>query len=161
MAHSLPSQVVVLVRHGDARPKDEDPTKSLSNAGREHVKLVSSLVAAVGPMLDEVRHSGKARARQTAEVFADVVGVAREYVREESGLSPNDDVKVVADQLEAEGRSVAIVGHLPFMNRLASLLLCGDPQQLDLHFDDAGCMVLGRTEGGWRLVGFLNHDLAR
>jgi phosphohistidine phosphatase len=159
MDQVVPSQVVVLVRHGEAKPSDEDPKKPLSDAGREHVVRVATLVAGVGPLLEEIRHSGKARARQTAEVFGEVVGVSREGIREVSGLNPNDNVRTVAEGLEAEGRSVALVGHLPFMGRLASLMLSGDAQALELLFGDAGCMVLGRTEGGWRLVGFLNHGL--
>jgi phosphohistidine phosphatase len=159
MDQSLPSQVVVLVRHGEAKTKDVDPKKSLSEAGREHVVQVSGQVAGIGPSLEEIRHSGKVRAQQTAEVLAEVVGVAPERVREVDGLRPNDDVGAVARQVDEEGRSLALVGHLPFMGKLASLLLTGDPGRLDLRIGDAGCLILRRSEDGWRLEGFFNHDL--
>ena len=159
MDGSTPSQVVVLVRHGGAMSKEEDPRQPLSAAGREHVEKVAGLVAGIGLDLEEIRHSGKERARETAEIFAERVGVTPDRVREASGLNPKDDVEVIADQLETEDRSVALVGHLPFMGLLASRLLSGDAERLRFRFQDAGCLVVARVEGGWRLDGLVNHGL--
>jgi phosphohistidine phosphatase len=159
MEGSMPLQVVVLVRHGDAMSKEEDPRRPLSAIGREHVEKVAGLVAGIGLELKEVRHSGKGRARETAEIFAEGVGVTSVRVREASGLNPKDDVEVIAEQLKTEGRSVALVGHLPFMGRLASRLLSGDSERVQLRFQDAGCLLVTRVEGGWRLDGFVNHEL--
>ena len=159
MDGSTPSQVVVLVRHGDAMSKEEDPRRPLSAAGREHVEKVAGLVAGIGLDLEEVRHSGKERARETAEIFAEWVGVTPDRVREASGLNPKDDPEVVAEQLETEDCSVALVGHLPFMGLLASRLLSGDAERLRFRFQDAGCLVVARVEGGWRLDGLVNHRL--
>jgi phosphohistidine phosphatase len=131
----------------------------LSAIGREHVEKVAGLVAGIGLELKEVRHSGKERARETAEIFAERVGVTPDRVREASGLNPKDDVEVIAEQLKTEGRSVALVGHLPFMGRLASRLLSGDSERVQLRFQDAGCLLVTRVEGGWRLDGFVNHEL--
>lgn len=159
MDESLPSQVVVLVRHGDALSEEEDPKRPLSTAGREQVDKMAALVAGLGLELEEVRHSGKERARETAEIFAARIGVGPDRVREVSGLKPKDDVEAIAESLESEGRSVALVGHLPFMGLLASRLMSGDAGRMQLRFGDAGCMVVSRREGGWRLEEFINHDL--
>ncbi len=159
MDGSTPLQVVVLVRHGDAMSKEEDSRRPLSAIGRDHVEKVAGLVAGIGLELEEVRHSGKERARETAEIFAERVGVTPDRVREASGLNPKDDVEVIAEQLETEDRSVALVGHLPFMGLLASRLLSGDAERVQLRFQDAGCLLVTRVEGGWRLDGFVNHEL--
>ena len=53
-----------------------------------------------------------------------------------------------------------MIGHLPFMGLLASRLLSGDAGRLQLRFGDAGCMVVSRAEGGWRLEAFVNSELA-
>ena len=159
MDGSTPLQVVVLVRHGDAMSKEEDPRRPLSAIGREHVEKVAGLVAGIGLELEEVRHSGKERARETAEIFAERVGVTSDRVREASGLNPKDGVEVIAEQLETEGHSVALVGHLPFMGLLASRLLSGDAERVKLRFQDAGCLLVTRVDGGWRLDGFVNHEL--
>ena len=159
MDGSLPSQVVVLVRHGDALSEEEDPRRPLSAAGREQVDKVAALVAALSLDLEEIRHSGKERARETAEIFAARIGVATDRVREVSGLKPRDDVESMAETLASEGRSVALVGHLPFMCLLASRLMSGDAGRMQFRFGDAGCMVVSRMEGEWRLEEFINHDL--
>lgn len=153
------SQVIALVRHGEAMSADQDPERGLTAAGREHAGAVAEWVAGLGLALDEVRHSGKKRARETAEIFAARLGVEGGRVRQADGLGPKDDVEAVADSLEAEGSSVALVGHLPFMRLLASRLLCRDAELLDLRFGDAGCLVVVRDGAGWRLEALLNHRL--
>jgi phosphohistidine phosphatase len=158
MSPSGPSQIVVLVRHGDAMDAQENPSRPLSPSGREHVAEVASRVADLRLRLEEVRHSGKERARETAEIFAARIGVGADRVRAMGGLDPKDDVETIAEQLECEGRSVALVGHLPFMGRLASRLLAGDSELLDPRFGDAGCLVAKRTDDGWRLEHFINHE---
>jgi phosphohistidine phosphatase len=160
MGSSGPSQIVVLVRHGDAMNAQENPRRPLSPSGREHVSEVASRVAELRLDLEEVRHSGKERARETAEIFAARIGVGVDRVRAMGGLKPRDDVEPVTEKLERERRSVALVGHLPFMGLLASRLLGGDSGLLDLRFGDAGCLVAKRTEDGWRLEQFINHGTA-
>lgn len=159
MVGSLPLQFVVLLRHGDAMSGEENPQRPLTAAGREQVDKVAGLVAALSLELDEVRHSGKQRARETAEIFAVRVGLRPDRILEVSGLKPKDDVECVAEEIEGGGMSVALVGHLPFMGLLASRLLSGRAGRLQIRFGDAGCMVLSRMEGGWRLEEFINHDL--
>lgn len=153
------AQVVLLVRHGEALGKDENPKRPLSDAGRRHVEKVSGLLA--GGMVTEVRHSGKARARQTAEILAAEIGVPLDRVREIPGIRPDDDVHPVAEALEREGASVALVGHMPFMAKLASRLLAGSSERVAVGFGDAACMVLSRNGRTWRLDGLLNHHLLR
>ena len=91
--------VIVLMRHGDAMSEEEDPSRPLSTAGREHVEAVGDRLAAIVAGLDEIRHSGKARARETAEILAARAGVAPDRVRKVAGLRPNDDVDPVAEIL--------------------------------------------------------------
>lgn len=153
------AQVVLLVRHGEALREADDAARPLSPAGRTHVEKVAGAFAGVA--VDEVRHSGRTRARQTAEIFAVRIGVPPDRVREVPGLGPGDDVEPSAAALEADGRSVALVGHLPFMAALASRLLLGRPGSIGVSFGDAACMILSRAGSQWRLEGFLNHHLLR
>jgi phosphohistidine phosphatase len=43
---------------------------------------------------------------------------------------------------------VMLVGHMPHMSRLASLLLTGDPSPGPVHFRNAGIVCLVRDPGG-------------
>jgi phosphohistidine phosphatase len=60
---------------------------------------MAARAAAAGIQVDKVRHSGKMRAQQTAEIFAECLGAETIAV---SGLAPNDDVTAVADAIEHE-----------------------------------------------------------
>jgi phosphohistidine phosphatase len=62
---------VYLVQHGEAKPKEEDANRPLTSRGRREVSLVSSYVAGVGIRVVQIFHSGKLRARETAQIFAE------------------------------------------------------------------------------------------
>jgi phosphohistidine phosphatase len=86
-------------------------------------------------------HSGKLRARQTAEILAEGLGVAR--TEERAGLNPNDPVAPVAAWLsDGPHESLAVVGHLPFLERLASLLVAADERVHVVEFHNAGLVHL-------------------
>ena len=60
------------------------------------------------------------------------------------GLAPNDPVVPVARWLrsETEYQSLALVGHMPFLGRLASLLVIGDEQAQVVGFQMGGLVKL-------------------
>jgi len=59
---------VYLVRHGKAKSKEEDPERHLTERGAEEVRRVARFLAAAGIQVSKILHSGKTRARQTAEI---------------------------------------------------------------------------------------------
>lgn len=149
---------VVLVRHGEATSTDENPERPLTVAGRQHAERVASWLDTAGVEVEAVVHSPKLRARQTAKIFGQRLGVHAARVRERADLRPHDDPRPVADDLELDQTSLVIVGHLPFLARLASQLLVGDPDSLRIRFLDAGAVVLGRVGEGWQLEAVAGHD---
>ena len=61
------------------------------------------------------------------------------------GLAPNDPVVAVAQWLRAETErreSLALVGHMPFLGRLASLLVVGDERAQVVGFQMGGLVKL-------------------
>ncbi len=80
--------LVYLVRHGEAVPDNVDPARPLSEKGRAEVEETAKQLLADGAKVDEIWHSGKLRAKQTAEIIARVLGV--EKVLEKPGLKPDD-----------------------------------------------------------------------
>lgn len=140
-----------LMQHGRSRPKDEDPERSLTDEGRAEAERVARFVAAGAPPTAlRIFHSGKLRARQTAETLA---GAFPDAVLEETdGLAPLDDPRVWAERLEQHDEGSMLVGHLPHLARLASLLLCGDEERTVVAFVNAGMVCLERVEeGAWSL----------
>jgi phosphohistidine phosphatase len=68
-----------LVQHGQAKPENEDPERPLTGDGLDAVARVArQSVEQLGVRPDRVVHSGKTRARQTAEVWGRLVNVDAE-----------------------------------------------------------------------------------
>ncbi len=111
-----------LVRHGEAKNKDEDPERALSDKGINDVKKVAEAVPGKDVKLAVAFHSGKARAKQTAEIIAEVVSPPQ-GVSQKDGLSPHDDPDIWVNRLKDMNDDVMLVGHLPHLESLASTLL--------------------------------------
>jgi len=150
---------IILVRHGQSTSTVENPARPLAISGRQHAETMASWLDGCGYEVEEIVHSAKLRARQTAKIFGNRLDLHAARVRELAGLAPHDDPSAVADSLEADRRSVMVVSHLPFLNRLCSLLLVGDPDRLQFQFSDAGVVILARVSGGWRIEAVVGHQM--
>jgi len=151
--------LLYLVRHGEANSSAEDPKEGLSEHGRRDVERVASYLSSL-----EVRHifhSVKFRAMQTAEVFTEYIE-PEEGPTEADSLKPMDDPSVWAGRLDAITDDIMLVGHLPFMSRMASLLLTGDQDRAAFEFGPASVLCLKRHEGGrWAVRWMLGPDTAK
>jgi phosphohistidine phosphatase len=152
---------VYLVQHGEAEPKSVDPARPLTERGRQEVRRVATFSERLGLEVRQIRHSGKTRAEQTAGVLGEALSPP-EGVVASSGLAPLDDVQPVADALAQEPRPVMLVGHLPFLARLAGLLVAGDPGHSVVRFRNAGIVCLAREEEGdtWLVSWILTPEMA-
>jgi phosphohistidine phosphatase len=149
-----------LVQHGKAKPETEDPERSLTDQGAEIVGRMADWAAQVGLAVDQIRHSGKRRAAQTATILA--IGLRPpKGVNAVEGLSPKDDVTPVAESLRGDQGSIMLVGHLPHLSRLVSLLLTGNPESEVVRFRNAGIVCLTQQEGKWAVDWVMQPDLLR
>ncbi len=148
-----------LVQHGEAEPKTRDPRRGLTVVGRETAERVAAWAARAGLAVQQIRHSGKLRAEQTAAVFAEALRPSRGSVAWPA-LGPQDDVEPLAEELAGCPYPVMIVGHLPFLARLTGEMLVGDPEQEFVRFRNAGLVGLAREDAHWRLVCVLPPELA-
>jgi phosphohistidine phosphatase len=145
------SKCLYLVQHGESVDESVDPQRPLSPNGRTSVERVAEGAARWGLEVDRILHSGKLRAEQTAAIFADRLH-PREGVVVQTGLAPNDDVQPVAEAVPTWSGSVMVVGHLPFLSRLASCLLIDDPQQALIQFRNGGIVGLAREAEHWTIT---------
>jgi len=140
-----------LVRHGEAKRAEVDPERGLTDAGAAGVRRVASrAVADLAVRPGRIFHSDKARARQTAEIWGELVGAP---VEEADGLAPNDDPARWATRLKTEDEDVMLVGHLPHVERLVGLLVAGDPDRTLLEFPAGALVVLDGGNDGWSVSG--------
>ena len=156
---------VYLIQHAQAKSSEEDPARPLAEAGEAAARRVAGHAARTGVKIERIYHSGRLRAQQTAEILANALGVER--IEAKAGLNPSDDVAPVKewlDELAAEGaRSLAIVGHLPFLDKLASLLVAGSAEAQVATFQNAGIVkLIPKPSGtGYCVHWILTPDLAQ
>ena len=138
-----------LVRHGEAKNADVDPERHLTERGAEDVtRIATTAVSDLGVRPARIFHSDKARARQTAEIWARVAGASAAEAR---GLAPNDDPAMWATRLETEENDLMLVGHLPHLERLAGLLVTADADRTVVGFPAGGLVVIDRRDNGWSI----------
>jgi phosphohistidine phosphatase len=140
-----------LVHHGDAVGPEVDHRRPLSERGRVEVDRLAAEAAARGVKPAIVWHSGKLRAKQTAEAFWRACN-ALATLSATRDLQPDDPPEWMRDRLRGESTDILIAGHFPHLPRLLSLLTRGT-REFPLH----GLVTLSTADAGetwteeWRL----------
>jgi phosphohistidine phosphatase len=116
---------------------------------------VAQAAAARNIAVSEIVHSGILRAEETAEILAEYLSPPG-GVRAISGLSPQDDPMFGKAELEAARLPLMLVGHLPYMGRLAGLLASGDPDRSVVEFQPATLVCFSRELSGWKISWSVN-----
>jgi phosphohistidine phosphatase len=143
-----------LVHHGDAVGPEVDPRRPLSAAGRAEVERIAAQAAGLGARPAVVWHSGKLRAKQTAEAFWRACNALAELSASRD-LQPDDPPQWMRDRLRAEGRDILIAGHFPYLPRLLALLVSGG--EAGALFPEHGVVALETLDEGetwqerWRI----------
>ncbi len=133
-----------LVQHAKALSAQEDPERGISDQGRSEVERIASVAKGYGVRVRKIVHSDKKRARQTAEILAHFLEPSS--VEPASGLHPQDDVTALAVALRAEDDWM-LVGHMPFLSKLASHLVIGRPEPAIFAFQNGGIVCLDEVAG--------------
>jgi phosphohistidine phosphatase len=150
-----------LVQHAKAASKEMDPQRSLTEEGRRDIQKVAAFIKPLKLLVDCLWNSGKRRAVQTAEILAEVIEIKEAKVARD-GLAPNDDVTTLRNELASSQQDIVIVGHLPFLSKLASLLLAGSESADTVAFKNGGIVCLNRSETNqWQIDWLITPELIR
>ena len=142
-----------LVHHGDAVGPEIEPSRPLSPTGREAVSRLAADAAAHGAKPAVLWHSGKLRAKQTADAFWRTCNPFAEFSATRD-LQPDDPPDWIRDRLRGESRDILLAGHFPHLPRLLTLLVGPDTASFPLH----GVVALTSEDDGgtwreeWRLA---------
>lgn len=142
---------IYLVRHGEAVSERIDSARPLTRAGREQVERVADRAASQNVQVSAIFHSGILRAKQTAEIIAQRLSF-NSGTRELSGLLPQDDPSIAQAELETAESPIMLVGHLPHLSRLASLLVSGQMETEVIQFVPATIVCCATDVSGWKIV---------
>ena len=148
---------VYLVQHGEAKRKEEDPQRPLTEKGRKDTEKIAEFLSKTGVKIDRIVHSGKLRAKQTAEIIASKLGVNN--IEEDPSLEPLADPEIWAKKLEEIEENIMLVGHLPHLSLLASILLTGNKDIQPVKFTYSGVVCLEKIENAWKIVWMMIPEL--
>jgi phosphohistidine phosphatase len=138
---------IYLVRHGIAQDHlggavTSDSLRALTDAGRNETRQVAQGLKKLGVDADLIITSPLIRAKQTAEIIADVLGYDQE-LRVTDALAPGGSASSVfkfAKQFQ-NADELFFVGHEPDIGKLAAALIWAGPE-VDIPFKKAGvCRV--------------------
>jgi len=146
-----------LVPHGEANSESEDPERSLTARGEEETRKISDVTKRLSLRPAKIYHSGKRRAEQTAGIIAAALALPARMGR---GLHPNDDIRPWVERISAEAEDLMIVGHLPFLEKLASFLVCGDEGTKAVLFRYSAIVCPEKKEAGrWAVDWVLKPEM--
>jgi len=155
---AIPAVIVMtlfLVHHGDALGPELDPRQPLSERGRDDVARLAAEAEVRGARPLVVWHSGKLRARQTAEAFWRACNALASFSATRD-LQPDDPPDWIRDRLRGETRDVLIAGHYPHLARLLTLLTSASAHPGDAlpSFPQHGIVALATEDEGktWKEI---------
>jgi phosphohistidine phosphatase len=148
-----------LVQHGNAVSKQENPDRPLSEQGRSDLARVAGFIRPLKIEADYLWHSKKSRAAQTARILAEVIKT-RKGISERDDIKPNDEIAALERELSKVSADVMIVGHMPFLGRLASELLSGSETANTVRFRQGGIVCLNYDKDtGWQIEWMVTPDV--
>ena len=141
-----------LMRHGQAADIETDPEKGLSINGKAAIEQLARRLAKQDVTFKQIFHSEKARARQTAEIMANILapGVSPAC---RANLKPNDDPEKLLSDINTWQEDTLIASHLPFIPHLL-MLLTGNNQPTSFTPGTIAC--LSKSGPKWQL-GWITH----
>ena len=145
---------VFLVRHAEATEKEG--TQQITPKGREQSAKNALVLKHFHPSISVVYHSSKLRAKQTAEIFHELL-CHHVPLKEKSGVTPTDAAEASVRELHSAKDNLMIVSHLPFLEKLASLLLYGEEKILPFNFSNSSVIILEKEDAHWQLIGMVSN----
>ena len=139
-----------LLRHAaavDRAPSGRDADRTLTEDGHKRAREVARGLARLEPGIELILTSPYSRAKQTAEPFLRLCSPLAEFsaIR---GLQPTDPPGLIRDLVAGEHGDVMLVGHMPNLPRVLTLLVTGDESSL-LSFPLHGAIALEPAGERW------------
>lgn len=153
---------IYLIQHGVSESKEIDPNRGLNDTGRKETELIAQVAKGYGIKVNQIVHSGKKRAEQTAAIYHAALSVSSQ-LQAISGINPLDDVQGFGENIRPEDNTM-VVGHMPFMQRLVSFLTTGSEEIRVYQFQNSGivCLDMSVIDGkrDWFIKWTLNPTIS-
>jgi phosphohistidine phosphatase len=149
-----------LARHAEAASKQKDKIRGLTPKGIRDAQALAGFVRLLGVKVASIWHSGKPRSVQTAEVLASAFHARRNQILRPD-INPNSPARPVAKLIQKARKDLLIVGHQPFLGKLACKLLGRGATPAMLNLAKASILCLEyRDDRGWQIEWMINPETA-
>ncbi len=150
--------MLYIVRHAIAAPippegpDSDDSQRPLTAKGRTKMFRIAQGLKELGASIDLILTSPYLRATQTARILAKKFELGKDKILPTEALSPAGQFGDLVSEINAKCQgleSLALVGHEPYLSRLASLLISGD-SNLSMTLKKGGvcCLSIDKLQAG-------------
>lgn len=139
-----------------------DEKRALTPGGREKMIQAAHGLRRLGAEFDLILTSPLVRARQTAQILADVFAIDASLIEETENLAPGASLNELFAEIKNRRRaeSIALVGHQPDLGQLISRIVTGRKDLLSIRLKKGGVCFIEVTETVPELRGSLVWLLA-
>jgi phosphohistidine phosphatase len=159
--------ILYLVRHGIAidRADPKSPPEAerpLTAKGVQKTRLAALGLRALGAKPDVLITSPYVRAAQTAEIFAEALGISPEKIRVSEALKPAENPADMVKELQRlRTKEMICFGHAPHLDLLIAQLVGARNAFTELKKSGVACFEHASVHGRWGLLWILTPKLLR
>jgi phosphohistidine phosphatase len=125
---------VYLVHHVDALSAEQDPQRHISAKGKEQADRLGTRLKALGVSPARILHSDKQWTIDTAERIAAKLGASGKTAKAAYPVNTGDPVAPFMAEIARGGGDVMMCGHVDYLLRTASQMVCGDEKRKVVEF---------------------------
>ena len=125
---------VYLVHHVDALSAEQDPQRHISPLGREQADRLGTRLRALGVAPARILHSDKQWTIDTADRIAAKLGAKDKTAKTAYPINTGDPVAPFLAEIAKAGGDIMMCGHVDYLLRSASQLVCGDEKRKVFEF---------------------------
>ena len=153
---------VYLVHHADALPAEKDPQRHISPKGRDQADRLGTRLRALGVAPVRILHSDKQWTIDTAVRIAAKLGAENKTAQAAYPINTGDPIAPFMAEIAATGGDIMMCGHVDYLLRAASQLVCGDESKKVFEFKPGnGTAVCIEGEGkNWAITYAWRQDHA-
>jgi phosphohistidine phosphatase len=147
---------VYLVHHADALSAEQDPQRHISPKGREQSDRLGARFRALGVSPARILHSDKQWTIDTAERIAAKLGMEDRTAKTAYPINTGDPLAPFIAEIKAARGDVMMCGHVDYLLRTASRLVCGDESRKVVEFKPGnGTAVCLEGEGEEWVIAYM------
>ena len=150
---------VYLVHHTDALSVEQDPQRHISPKGQKQADRIGERLRAMGVAPVRILHSDKQWTIDTAQRIAAKLGLSDRTAKAAYGINTDDPVAPFMAEIAATKGDLMMCGHVDYLLRSASKLVCGDEKRKVVEFKPGnGTIACIEGQGNDWVITFVWRD---